>query len=73
MGGFDPCLEDYVTSYYNRPDVQKTLHANDGRQLKNWSLCNMDVLGGWNWEQSKDYVLPIYKILINIGIGILSF
>ncbi|GKA13689.1 serine carboxypeptidase-like protein 31 [Tanacetum coccineum] len=39
MGCFDPCLEDYVTSYYNSPDVQKALHVNDGRQLKNWSLC----------------------------------
>ncbi|GJX75023.1 serine carboxypeptidase-like protein 31 [Tanacetum coccineum] len=70
MGGFDPCLEDYVTSYYNRPDVQEALHVNDGRQLKNWSLCNMDVLHGWNWEQSKDSVLPIYKILIDLKLRI---
>ncbi|GJU38593.1 serine carboxypeptidase-like protein 31 [Tanacetum coccineum] len=48
MGGFDPCLEDYVTSYYN----------------------SMDVLHGWNWEQSKDYVLPIYKILIDLKLRI---
>ncbi|PWA63995.1 serine carboxypeptidase-like 32 [Artemisia annua] len=70
MGGFDPCLEDYVTRYYNRPDVQKALHVNDGHQLKNWSLCNMDVLHGWNWEQSKDSVLPIYKILIDLKLRI---
>ncbi|GJR40824.1 putative pectinesterase [Tanacetum coccineum] len=33
MGGFDPYLEDYVTSYYNRFDAQKALK--DGCQLKN--------------------------------------
>lgn len=36
MGGYDPCLDDYTASYYNRPDVQKALHVH---HLKNWSIC----------------------------------
>ncbi|KVI00969.1 Peptidase S10, serine carboxypeptidase [Cynara cardunculus var. scolymus] len=51
MGGYDPCLDDYAKSYYNKPEVQKALHVADGRQLKNWSICNMDVFNGW--KQSK--------------------
>ena len=38
MGGYDPCLEDYADIYYNRPDVQKALHASDGRVLRKWIL-----------------------------------
>ncbi|MFS7987675.1 putative carboxypeptidase D [Helianthus anomalus] len=63
MGGYDPCLDDYAKSYYNKPEVQKALHVGDGLNLKNWSICNMDIFNGW--AQSKDSVLPIYKKLID--------
>lgn len=39
MGGYDPCLDGYATTYYNRPDVQKALHVSDGQNLKQWSIC----------------------------------
>lgn len=40
MGGnYDPCVDDYARSYYNRPEVQRALHASDGVNLKNWSIC----------------------------------
>lgn len=39
MGGYDPCLDDYARVFYNRADVQKSLHASDGVNLKNWSIC----------------------------------
>ncbi|XP_023752643.1 serine carboxypeptidase-like 31 [Lactuca sativa] len=62
MGGYDPCLDDYAKSYYNRLEVQKALHVGDGHQLKNWSICNMDIFDGW--AQTKASVIPIYKKLI---------
>ncbi|PWA47805.1 serine carboxypeptidase-like 32 [Artemisia annua] len=68
MGGYDLCHDDYVKSYYNTRDVQKALHVSDGRQLKNWTLCNMDVFEGW--VQSTESVLPIYKILIDLKLRI---
>nr|XP_043611432.1 serine carboxypeptidase-like 31 [Erigeron canadensis] len=68
MGGYDPCLDDYAKSYYNKPDVQKALHVGDGLQLKNWSSCNMDIFYGW--KQTKDSVLPIYKKLIDAKLRI---
>lgn len=40
LGGYDPCLDDYAKSYYNRDDVQKALHVStDSHHLKNWSIC----------------------------------
>ncbi|KAL8112987.1 hypothetical protein AgCh_020342 [Apium graveolens] len=70
MGGYDPCLDDYAKTYYNRPDVQKALHVSDGYLLKNWSICNMDIFNGWLWSESKESVLPIYKDLIAAGLKI---
>ncbi|ESQ29337.1 hypothetical protein EUTSA_v10023439mg [Eutrema salsugineum] len=62
--GFDPCLDDYARVFYNRADVQKSLHATDGVHLKNWTICNHDIFSHWNWTDSKPSVLPIYKKLI---------
>lgn len=40
MGGYDPCLDGYAKTFYNRRDVQQALHViSDGHQLKNWSIC----------------------------------
>ncbi|XP_073058652.1 serine carboxypeptidase-like 31 isoform X1 [Primulina eburnea] len=68
MGGYDPCLDDYAKSYYNRPEVQRALHVYDGSNLKNWSICNMTVFG--SWSDSKGSVLPVYRKLIAAGLRI---
>ncbi|RHN71882.1 putative carboxypeptidase D [Medicago truncatula] len=68
MGGYDPCLDDYAKIFYNRPDVQKALHASDGHNLKNWSICNDDIFH--DWAQSKRSIIPIYKKLIPTGLRI---
>ncbi|XP_010475997.1 PREDICTED: serine carboxypeptidase-like 31 [Camelina sativa] len=68
MGGYDPCLDDYARVFYNRADVQKSLHASDGVNLKNWSICNMEIFN--NWTGSKPSVLPIYEKLIAGGLRI---
>ncbi|CAH9133739.1 unnamed protein product [Cuscuta epithymum] len=68
--GFDPCLDDYTTSYYNRGDVQKALHASDGLHVKKWSICNDSIFNQWDWEQSPESVLPIYRTLMAAGIKI---
>ncbi|PIA46403.1 hypothetical protein AQUCO_01500145v1, partial [Aquilegia coerulea] len=38
---FDPCTDNYVTSYLNLPEVQKAFHANP----KNWTICSGDTDG----------------------------
>ncbi|KAA8519835.1 hypothetical protein F0562_014075 [Nyssa sinensis] len=66
--GYDPCLDGYAKTYYNRPDVQKALHVSDGHKLKNWTICNMKIFH--DWSDSKESVLPIYKKLIAAGLRI---
>ncbi|KAK7368976.1 hypothetical protein VNO80_11009 [Phaseolus coccineus] len=68
LGGYDPCLDDYAKAFYNKPDVQKALHASDGHNLKNWSICNNKIFN--NWADSKPSVIPIYKKLISAGLRI---
>nr|XP_048328420.1 serine carboxypeptidase-like 31 isoform X2 [Ziziphus jujuba var. spinosa] len=68
MGGYDPCLDGYAKTFYNRPDVQKALHVSNGIQLKNWSICNNTMFEHWSY--SKSSVLPIYKKLIAGGLRI---
>ncbi|KAL0442789.1 UNVERIFIED_CONTAM: Serine carboxypeptidase-like 31 [Sesamum latifolium] len=68
MGGYDPCLDHYANTYYNRLDVQKALHVADGASLRNWTICNMTIFYGWS--DSRTSVLPIYKKLIAAGLRI---
>ncbi|KAL2484038.1 Serine carboxypeptidase-like 31 [Forsythia ovata] len=68
MGGYDPCMDDYARSYYNRLDVQKALHVGDGTNLRNWTICNMTLF--YRWSGSRASVLPIYTKLIGAGLRI---
>ncbi|XP_071720292.1 serine carboxypeptidase-like 31 [Rutidosis leptorrhynchoides] len=68
LGGYDPCLEGYAETYYNKLEVQRALHVGDGYQLKNWSICNKDIYD--RWGQSIASVLPIYKKLIDAKLRI---
>ncbi|ERN03395.1 hypothetical protein AMTR_s00003p00256450 [Amborella trichopoda] len=68
LGGYDPCLDDYATAFYNRADVQRALHVTDGNHLRNWTICNEEIFNGW--ADSKPSVLSIYKKLIAAGLRI---
>lgn len=39
VSGYDPCTENYAEKYYNRPDVQKALHANVTGIPYKWTAC----------------------------------
>lgn len=39
IGRYDPCFDEYAKALYNKPDVQKALHASDGLHLRNWTAC----------------------------------
>ncbi|KZV35532.1 Alpha/beta-Hydrolases superfamily protein [Dorcoceras hygrometricum] len=68
FSGYDPCSEKYAEKYYNRPDVQKALHANTTGIRYNWTACS-DVLLR-NWKDTDFSVLPIYRKLIAAGLRI---
>ncbi|XP_077238145.1 serine carboxypeptidase 24-like isoform X2 [Tasmannia lanceolata] len=69
--GYDPCTENYSEKYYNRPDVQKAMHANSTGIPYKWTACS-DVLLK-NWKDSEFSMLPTYKELIAAGLRIWVF
>ncbi|KAK3222427.1 hypothetical protein Dsin_009452 [Dipteronia sinensis] len=66
--GYDPCIMNYATTYFNRPDVQQALHANITKISRPWSLCSNELFDGWN--DSTFSVVPIIKKLIDGGIRV---
>ncbi|XP_024518303.1 serine carboxypeptidase II-1 isoform X3 [Selaginella moellendorffii] len=68
--GFDPCTPSYAEKYFNRPDVQRALHANGtpNNVPHPWTPCNYGILE--NWHDKAFSVLPIYKELIKAGLRI---
>lgn len=71
ISGYDPCTENYAEKYYNRPDVQRALHANSTGISYKWTACS-DVLIR-NWNDSEVSMLPTYKKLIEGGLRIWVF
>ncbi|KAL0316512.1 UNVERIFIED_CONTAM: Serine carboxypeptidase 24 [Sesamum radiatum] len=71
FSGYDPCTENYAEIYYNRPDVQKALHANSTGIPYKWTACS-DVLLR-NWKDSDASMLPTYKKLMAGGLRIWVF
>ncbi|OAY69363.1 Serine carboxypeptidase 24 [Ananas comosus] len=69
--GYDPCTETYAEKYYNRPDVQRVMHANITRIPYRWTACS-DVLIK-TWRDSQISMLPTYKELIGAGLRIWVF
>jgi len=67
--GYDPCISKYIYAYFNRPEVQKAIHANVTSLPYDWSQCS-NILP---WADSVSTVLPIYRQLIASGLKILVF
>ncbi|KAK2404148.1 serine carboxypeptidase [Trifolium repens] len=65
---YDPCAIRYSDVYFNRPEVQKALHANVTGISYDWKACSDIVLKYWNDTPSS--MLPIYQELINAGLRI---
>lgn len=69
--GYDPCTGNYAEIYFNRPEVQKALHANiSGIIPYNWTGCSSELR---NWTDSAFSVIPVYKVLIKAGLKIWVF
>lgn len=69
--GYDPCTGNYAEVYFNRPEVQKALHANvSGNIPYNWTGCSGELQ---NWTDSAFSVIPEYKALIKAGLKIWVF
>ncbi|CAI9103886.1 OLC1v1002468C1 [Oldenlandia corymbosa var. corymbosa] len=65
-----PCSADYVSDYFNNPNVQTALHANLAGTPYPWSLCNYTA---GNWTDYPDTALPAITELMAQGIQILIY
>ncbi|XP_059649141.1 serine carboxypeptidase-like 40 [Cornus florida] len=70
LSNFDPCSENYVYAYLNRPDVQEALHANVTKLSYDWEPCS-DVIK--NWEDSPSTVIPLLKEFMANGLRLWIF
>ncbi|KAK7270354.1 hypothetical protein RIF29_23433 [Crotalaria pallida] len=67
---YDPCTKRHFDEYYNKPEVQKALHANvSGMTIPYpWITCSNIVPRFW--ADSPISMLPIYRELIDAGLRI---
>ncbi|KAJ4848510.1 hypothetical protein Tsubulata_049892 [Turnera subulata] len=64
----DPCLEDRIFAYLNKPEVQKALHANTTHLPFHWAFCEGPlVYQEENWEIN---IIPLIADLIKDGIPV---
>lgn len=68
---YDPCTYDYSLIYFNRPDVQKAMHANTTGIPYPWVGCSDPLF--LNWKDSATTVLPIYQELLEAGLQLWVF
>ncbi|KAG9442276.1 hypothetical protein H6P81_018130 [Aristolochia fimbriata] len=68
--GYDPCVGYQTSAYFNRPDVQKALHANTTNIPYPWSHCSGAIDG---WSDSPSTMLPVLKKLVHGGLRIWVF
>ncbi|KAJ9147525.1 hypothetical protein P3X46_029677 [Hevea brasiliensis] len=71
LSGYDPCTEKYAEIYYNRPDVQKALHANVTKIPYKWTACSEFL--NRNWKDTEVSILPIYRQMIAGGLRVWVF
>ncbi|KAI6692889.1 hypothetical protein NL676_020599 [Syzygium grande] len=67
-GGYDPCSSRYAEMYFNRQDVQSSLHVRAVNSNFKWKVCNNSMLNTYKFTVFS--VLPIYTKLIKGGLKI---
>nr|CAD1829726.1 unnamed protein product [Ananas comosus var. bracteatus] len=68
--GYDPCFFAYAEDYFNKIDVQRSLHANvSGKIRGKWTVCNDSIFYN-TYKYTVFSVLPIYSKLIKGGLRI---
>ncbi|KAJ8618563.1 hypothetical protein MRB53_014749 [Persea americana] len=66
--GYDPCNNNHVEAYFNRPDVQKALHANVTKIPYRWTLCSDPMQR--SWHDAPHSMVPTLNKLVAGGLRI---
>lgn len=65
-GTYDPCIDNEVAVYLNRPDVQAAMHANTTGLIPGpWADCT--ELVDYSRKDLLTSMLPVYKELLKTG------
>ena len=68
---YDPCIDNEVSAYLNRPEVQRAIHANvSGTQPGPWQACSTEL--EYSKEDLLSSVLPLYTKLLQSGAAALA-
>ncbi|XP_057790038.1 serine carboxypeptidase-like 40 [Salvia miltiorrhiza] len=62
----DPCIDQYVHRYLNRPEVQEALHANITNIPYDWQACSEVI----KWRDSPSTIIPLLKDFIASGLRV---
>lgn len=65
---YHPCVDNYLTTYLNRPDVQQAIHANISYP---WSDCSSLVK--YNYSDVEKSVIPLYEKFLGTDLSILVY
>ncbi|KAG2491396.1 hypothetical protein HYH03_010187 [Edaphochlamys debaryana] len=70
--GYDPCVDDEVEVWLNRPEVQAALHANQTVKLPwRWTDCTRGIV--YSREDLLSSMLPVYGELMKANLRMLIF
>lgn len=58
--GYNACITDWFTQYFNKPEVKAALHANEN---VTWSECSDSIT--YSYEDQMDYMEVIYKFFLD--------
>jgi len=62
---YDPCIDNEVELYFNRPDVQAALHANTTGDLPGpWTSCTQRI--AYSRRDLLSSMLPVYDELLKV-------
>ncbi|CAN6210961.1 unnamed protein product [Urochloa humidicola] len=67
LPGYDPCINDYVTNYFNSLDVQEAIHA---RINTHWSNCSILVRLHWDLPKAPLTMVPTLSWLVDTGLRV---
>ncbi|GLJ48800.1 hypothetical protein SUGI_1029020 [Cryptomeria japonica] len=69
--GIDVCIDNEITSYLNRHDVQQALHANTTALPYPWEACSRVI--EYKFEDQLQDMLPVITSLIKQGLPVWIF
>ncbi|DBA89195.1 TPA: hypothetical protein ACH3X1_016344 [Trebouxia sp. C0004] len=61
-GDYDPCVDNEVEIYFNRPEVQKAMHANMTGMPGPWVDCNPNI--AYSMDDLFTSMLPKYRDIL---------